>query len=117
MHGPVAQRAPLALALVLALLLGAGAAGCATGGCSVGLQVGTLVAEGDRLLIDLEAGQVAIDWVASGRRVRRDGGRLVVTNGLGFVEAREGDVVRAGIGESDGGSWICGSFEVIGAAR
>jgi hypothetical protein len=117
MHVPAVRRSPLALLIVLTLLLAAVAAGCATGGCSVGLQDGTLVADGDRLAIELDGGALTtIDWDGSGHRVRRDRGRLVVTDWLGFVQAREGDAVRAGIGESDGRSWICGSFEVIGRA-
>ena len=50
--------------------------------------------------------------------VRDDGGELVLTDVLGTVKAREGDVVGIGGSSTDDGSWVaCGDITVTGTAN
>ena len=102
-------RAPV-LALSLALALPFGAAGCL--GCPTALLSGDLVAHGEELAVGSRDGDVqAVKW-PFGYGVRADGDRLVLTNILGAVEAREGDHVDLGGGMIDDRFGVCGEIKV-----
>lgn len=99
-------------ALVLALALAPGVAGC--GGCAVALYEGVLTEQAGDLVVMPEGGGRAerVKW-PSGLGVRKDGGTLVIADFFGSVKAREGDFVRLEGGELEDGLWgACGIFEV-----
>lgn len=100
----------LVLALSLAAALPLGIAGC---GCATALLSGELVAQDDELAVDVGSGSIQrVKW-PFGYGVRAEGETLVLTNILGAIEAREGDHVDLGGGQTgDGGFGVCGPLKV-----
>ena len=100
----------LLLALVLAVGLPVGVAGC---GCAAALLSGDLVAQGDEFVVPTVSGQVErVKW-PFGYGIQRREGTLVLTNILGGIIAKEGDHVELGVGEvQDGVFGVCGDFKV-----
>jgi hypothetical protein len=108
---PITGRSILS-ALVLALVLAPGAAGC--GGCAVALYEGALTEQAGDLVVVPEGGGRAerVKW-PSGFGVHKDGDTLVIADFFGSVKAREGDFVRLEGGELEDGLWgSCGTIEV-----
>jgi hypothetical protein len=104
------------LVLLIAIAVGGTATACT--GCPAALLEGVLTEQGGDLVVTRQdGGAESVNWSASGHRVSDDGGVLVVTDGLGFVKARQGEFVRLGGGEIESGLWkICGMFD-SGAER
>jgi hypothetical protein len=103
---------PMLLALILALALAPGAAGCVS--CAAALYEGVLTEQAGDLVVVPEGGGRGerVKW-PSGLGVHKDGDTLVIADFLGSVKAREGDFVRLGGGELEDGLWgACGMFEV-----
>jgi hypothetical protein len=101
----------------LILMTSVSVMGCASG-CPAALLQGTLVAADGELIVEGDAAGVAthVTW-PFGVGVRDDGGELVLTDLLGTVKAREGDVVGIGGSSTSDGSWLaCGDITVTGAA-
>jgi hypothetical protein len=99
-------------ALVLALALAPGAAGCM--GCAASYYEGVLTQQaGDLVVVPENGGRgERVKW-PSGLGVHMDGDTLVIADLLGSVKAREGDFVHLGGGELEDGIWgACGTFEV-----
>ena len=101
-----------AIALVLAGSAATVTVGCT--GCPTALLVGELTAESGTLVVAAADGGAPerVIWPL-GYGVREDGDRLVLTDLLGAVKAREGDAVRLGGGETESGTFkVCGGVEV-----
>lgn len=98
------------LALSLAAGLPSGMAAC---GCPAALLSGELVAQGGELAVDVGAVEAQrVKW-PFGYGVRKDGDTLVLTNIFGAVEARPGDTVALGGGETGDGTFaVCGQLDV-----
>jgi hypothetical protein len=99
-------------ALVLALALAPGTAGCMA--CAAALYEGVLTEHAGDLVVVPEGGGRGerVKW-PSGYGVHKDGDTLVIADFFGSVKAREGDFVRLGGGELEDGLWgSCGTFEV-----
>jgi len=99
-------------ALILALVLAPGAAGCV--GCATGLYEGVLTEQaGDLVMVPEGGGRVErVKW-PPGYGVHKDGVTLVIADIFGSVKAREGDFVHLEGGELEDGLWgACGTFEV-----
>jgi hypothetical protein len=101
-------------AAVLATVVVSGAGGCALGGCPTALAEGVLVADGEALVIRQPHGVISpIEW-PDGYTVRREASGLVLTDFLGSIRAREGDLIRAGGGEGSSGRFeACGDVVVV----
>ena len=116
--GRVRRRvAGVTVGVALLLMASVSVVGCASG-CPVALLQGTLVAADGELVVEGDAAGVAthVTW-PFGVGVRDDGGELVLTDILGTVKAREGDVVGIGGSTTSDGSWLaCGDITVTGAA-
>jgi hypothetical protein len=100
--------------VVLAVSLAAGLpSGIAACGCPAALLSGELVARGDELAVDVGEDEARrVKWPL-GYAVRKDGKTLVLTNIFGAVEAREGDAVALGGGETGDGTFaVCGQLDV-----
>jgi hypothetical protein len=107
----VVRRSTL-FALILALALAPGAAGC--GGCAAALYEGVLTEQaGDLVVMPGGGGRgERVKW-PSGIGVHQDGDTLVIADFFGSVKAREGDFVRLGGGELEDGLWgACETIEV-----
>ena len=103
---------PMLSALILALALAPGAAGCA--GCATGLYEGVLTEQAGDLVVVPEGGGRGerVKW-PPGYGVHKDGDALVIADFFGSVKARDGDFVRLGGGELEDGLWgACDMFEV-----
>jgi hypothetical protein len=101
--------------LAVVLLTSLSVTGCATG-CPTALLEGTLAAADGELVVERDPAGVAIhvSW-PFGVGVRDEGGELVLTDILGTVKAREGDIVAIGGSSPDDGSWAaCGDVTVTG---
>ena len=100
----------LVLALSVAAALPLAIAGC---GCPTALISGVLVAQGDELAVEAGSGDIwRVTW-PFGYGVREEGETLVLTNLLGAVEAREGDYVDLGGGQTaDDRFGVCGQLNV-----
>jgi hypothetical protein len=99
-------------ALILALAVGPGAAGCMS--CAAALYEGVLTEQtGDLVVVPVDGGRAErVKW-PSGLGVHKDGDTLVIADFFGSVKAREGDFVRLEGGELEDGLWgSCGTFEV-----
>ena len=116
--GRVRRRvAGVTVGVALLLMASVSVVGCASG-CPAALLQGTLVAADGELVVEGDAAGVAthVTW-PFGVGVRDDGGELVLTDILGTVKAREGDVVGIGGSSTSDGSWLaCGDITVTGAA-
>ena len=107
----------IAAAIVFSLLVSVSVTGCASG-CPSGQLAGTLVAADGELVVEGDLAGVAthVEW-PFGLGVHDDGGNLVLSDVLGGVKAREGDVVKIGGSSTTDGTWIaCGDITVSGKA-
>jgi hypothetical protein len=101
------------LRILLASVLAAVMSAC-TSGCPDALLEGVLAEQAGTLAVQHEDGFIApVRWSASHHRVEERDGELAVVDWIGFVTAREGDMVRLGGGERDGLWQICGMFEAV----
>ena len=105
------MRTLLLLAL-LAASVATSIAGCAS--CPTALARGVLVADGSDLrLQDPSGGTNVVRW-PEGYRVSSEGDRLVLRDFLGFVKAREGDLIEMGGGVGPDGVFAgCGGVVVV----
>jgi hypothetical protein len=109
------QLRTASMALLLAVAAGTTTVGCA--GCPVALLVGELAEEsGTLVVVGADGGpSERIIW-PFGYGVRDEGGQLVLTDLVGAVKAREGDMVRLGGGETEPGTFkVCGQLDVESA--
>ncbi len=84
------------VALLLLTSVAAGTAGCVS--CPTALVSGVLVADGsDLALASADGAVVAVTW-PEGYQVGLEDGRLVLTDFLGAVKARQGDRIEMGSG-------------------
>ena len=96
------------------LTVGLATAGVGCVGCPTALLSGELVEQGGELVVVGSDGSPAerVIW-PFGYGVRSDGERLVLTDLIGGVKAREGDTVHLGGGEIESGTFkVCGQLEV-----
>ena len=104
--------------VVLLLLATVSITGCASG-CPTSVLEGTLVAADGDLVVerDLAGDAISVQW-PFGVGVRDDGGQLVLSDVLGSVKAREGDVVKIGGSSTVDGTWVaCGDVTVAGTSE
>ena len=117
MHPIRRPSARVAIVVVAILVASLAITGCASA-CPLALLQGTLVAADGELVVEGDEAGVAthVTW-PFGVGVRDEGGELELTDILGTVKAREGDVVGIGGSSTSDGSWLaCGDITVTGAA-